>query len=143
MVDLRTLNATWWQPKLGTFAELVTGLDDIDQCLRVILTTPPGTDPLRPRFALDLLAFIDKPIHQIRPKLVRGVLDAITIWEPRVKVLRVAVDQPDLSSLRVGVLWEPVAGGEARWTTVDTAALLAVPANQYVEPGYVEPGYVL
>ncbi len=125
MVDLRTLDSTWWQPKLGTFAELVTGLDDIDQCIRVILGTPPGTDPLRTRFALDLLAFIDKPINQVRPKVVRGVIDAITIWEPRVKILRVAVDQLEMSSLRIGVLWEPVAGGDSRWTTVDTRSLVA------------------
>lgn len=121
--DLQTLTATWWQPKLGSFAELAVGVDDIDQCIRVILTTPPGADPFRPQFAFNLLAYLDKPIQLVRPRIIRGVIDAITVWEPRCRILRVAVDKPELSALRIGVLWEPVSGGGPNWTWVDTSKL--------------------
>lgn len=70
---------------------VVQGLQDVDQCIRIILTTPKGSDPLRPTFGVDVWQYLDFPIAAARPAMVREVTDAILQWEPRVKLLKVAV----------------------------------------------------
>jgi Bacteriophage baseplate protein W len=70
---------------------VVQGLEDVNQCLRIIMSTPQGTDPLRPTFAVDLWRYVDYPLPAARAAIVREVTDAIRIWEPRVSLLSVAV----------------------------------------------------
>jgi len=70
---------------------VVEGLNDISQCIQIILTTPKGTDPLRPTFGSDLWQFIDYPINAAIPHMVREVFEAIEIWEPRVNLLSVNI----------------------------------------------------
>jgi len=41
------------QPGAG-IGNVVMGVDDVDQCIAIILTTPKGTDVLRPTFGTDL-----------------------------------------------------------------------------------------
>jgi Bacteriophage baseplate protein W len=66
---------------------VVQGLDDVNQCIRIILTTPKGSDPLRPTFGADVWKYIDVPIDEAIPAIVREVTEAITRWEPRVTVV--------------------------------------------------------
>jgi uncharacterized protein len=68
---------------------VMQGIADINQCIGIILSTPRGSDPLRPTFACDLWQLLDAPITYARPALVREVVEAITHWEPRVRVLSV------------------------------------------------------
>lgn len=94
LADIRT---TDWSMRLDALAgdglgEVVEDFDDVNQCLRIIMTTQPGTDPLRPTFATNVLEFIDKPITFMRPHAVREVTRAITRWEPRVIVTKVSVE---------------------------------------------------
>src|ERR1700758_1609230 len=71
---------------------VVQGVADINQCIGIILATPKGSDPLRPTFACDLWQWIDAPVNIARPNLVREIVEAITKWEPRVRVLSVVVN---------------------------------------------------
>lgn len=87
---------------------IVQGLDDINQCIGIILTTVPGTDPLRPTFAIDVSKFIDAPLPIAQSKLVGGVINALQTWEPRIKVQSVSVRLPSIQqagSLAVTVYW--------------------------------------
>jgi phage baseplate assembly protein W len=68
---------------------VVQGIDDINQCIAIILATPRGADYLRPTFGADLWQYIDQPITQSMPHLVREVTEALTLWEPRIKVVSV------------------------------------------------------
>jgi uncharacterized protein len=70
---------------------VVQGLQDVNQCVQIILTTPKGSDPLRPTFAVDLWKYIDYPISAATPAIVREVTEAILLWEPRIDLLKVAV----------------------------------------------------
>lgn len=76
------------QPGSG-IGKVVMGVSDVDQCIAIILTTPKGTDVLRPTFGTDLWKYIDAPISQAGLAVVREVTQSITQWEPRVKVLSV------------------------------------------------------
>ena len=98
-----------WSPKLGSPGETVTGLDDIAQCIRIILETPKGSDPLRPLFGSDVYLYIDRPLPQSAPHLVREAWDAIATWEPRAVVERVQVT-PGNAHAVIEVFWHPIDG---------------------------------
>lgn len=113
------LSAAHWQPALGTSGEVVQGLRDIDQAIRIILTTPKGSDPHRPEFGSDLHLYIDWPTDQVTPYLVRETIEAIRRWEARVSVVRVDV-QLDAENITLRAIWR-VADGVSQITEVPYA----------------------
>jgi len=104
-----SITAAHWQPALGTSGEVVEGLRDIDQAIRIIMTTPKGSDPHRPEFGSDLHLYLDWPTNRVTPHLVREAVDAIRAWEIRVTVVQVRV-LTDESKITVRVLWRVAAG---------------------------------
>ena len=113
------ITAAHWQPALGTSGEVVEGLRDIDQAIRIILTTPKGSDAHRPEFGSDLHLYIDWPTNRVTPHLVRESVDAIRRWETRVSVVQVHVSIDD-EHVTVRVQWR-VADGVAQLTEVPYA----------------------
>ncbi|KWV78633.1 MULTISPECIES: GPW/gp25 family protein [Pseudomonas] len=114
-----SITATHWQPALGTSGEVVEGLRDIDQAIRIILTTPKGSDAHRPEFGSDLHLYIDWPTNRVTPHLVREAVDAIRRWETRVSVVQVQVSI-DGARITVRVHWR-VADGIPQLTEVPYA----------------------
>lgn len=88
--------------------QVVQGIADINQCIGIILATPKGSDPLRPTFACDLWRWIDSPITVARPNLVREIVEAISRWEPRVRVISVVINliAGTLSNLLIEIVWQ-------------------------------------
>jgi uncharacterized protein len=91
---------------------VVQGLADVNQCVGIILTTPKGSDPLRPTFAVDLWQFIDYPINSLLAAVVREVTEALTLWEPRITLVAITA-QPVIDNtlqsgahLNVSVTWQ-------------------------------------
>lgn len=95
--DIRSID---WQPKLGSMGEVVEGLDDINQCIRIILSTPRGTDPHRPLFGSDIWRWLDAPVGEAIPQVVREVVDALQAWETRINLVSVV---PEISGERVTI----------------------------------------
>lgn len=75
-----------WQPKLNQIGDIVEGIDDIDQCIKIILMTKKGSDPHRPEFGSDIWQYIDCPVNEAVPNIIRESIDAISIWESRVQI---------------------------------------------------------
>jgi hypothetical protein len=99
------------QPGSG-IGNVVQGLADVNQCVGIILTTPQGSDPLRPTFAADLWQFIDYPINSVLPSVVQEVTRALTLWEPRITIVsitaRPVIDNTAQSGahLDIAVTWK-------------------------------------
>ncbi len=89
-----------WSPKVGSPGEVVEDLADIDQCIGIILTTRPGSDPHRPLFGCDAWKYLDAPAAVAIPNIVREVVDALEAWEPRIDLVRVV---PSVSGAQVTV----------------------------------------
>ena len=84
----RLSDSLHWQPALGSFG-IVETLADIDQAIRVILRTPMGSDPHRPDFGSNLHLYLDYPVNQAVPHVVRETVEAIQQWEPRCNLVKV------------------------------------------------------
>lgn len=109
------------------------GVADVNQCVGIILTTPKGSDPLRPTFATDLWQFIDYPMNSVLPAVVQEVTQALTLWEPRITIVAITA-QPVIGNtvqsgahLNVAVTWKlkltSDGGGVAPLGTVQTTTV--------------------
>jgi len=75
----------------------------VQQNVKLVLSTPKGSDVHRPDFGSDLWRFIDQPLNAITLGRIKAeITDAIETWEPRVKVLSVQVSR-DYRSARLGI----------------------------------------
>jgi hypothetical protein len=86
MARLEEIKSVDWQPKLNQIGNVVEGIEDIDQCIKIILMTRKGTDPHRPEFGSDIWQYIDYPINEAIPNIIREAFDAIALWETRVQI---------------------------------------------------------
>lgn len=118
-IPYTSITAAHWQPTLGTSGEVVEGLRDIDQAIRIILTTPKGSDAHRPEFGSNIHLYIDWPVNRVTPHLVREAVDSIRQWEPRVSVVQVQV-AIEGSQVTLRVQWR-VADGVTQLTEVSYA----------------------
>ncbi|HGL5374064.1 TPA: GPW/gp25 family protein [Citrobacter farmeri] len=122
--EYTNISAAHWQPALKREGEIVSSIGDVDQAIRIILSTPLGSDPHRPDFGSRIFDYLDWPVNRARPHVVREAVDAIRKWEPRITVDSVEVDvvdvDADASALTIRVFWR-VADGVQRLTEVPHA----------------------
>lgn len=114
-----SITSAHWQPALGSPGEAVEGLRDIDQAIRIILSTPLGSDPHRPEFGCDIDKYLDQPTNRVVPHLVREAVEAIRRWESRVSVVQVRAEI-DTTHITLRVQWK-VADGVVQLTEVPYA----------------------
>jgi phage baseplate assembly protein W len=88
-ITLADITSADWSLALGAIGDVAQGIADVEQCLGIIVTTPRGSDPLRPTFGADIWRFIDFPINRALPAIVSELTSAITVWEPRVTLVSV------------------------------------------------------
>jgi len=71
---------------------LTTEIDEIQQAIRIILTTTPGERVMRPTFGSRLHELVFAPINAETLALAkRHVEEALLMWEPRIRLVTVAV----------------------------------------------------
>jgi phage baseplate assembly protein W len=118
-ITLDDITSADWSLALDTPARpgsgignVVQGVADVNQCVGIILTTPKGSDPLRPTFAADLWQFIDYPVNSLLAAVVGEVTRALTLWEPRIIIVSITA-QPVIDDtiqsgahLDVAVTWK-------------------------------------
>lgn len=123
MTNLNEITYVDWQLKLNSIGEVAEGVDDINQCIAIILLTKKGTVPHRPTFGSDIYKYIDYPINEATPNIVREATDAITMWETRITINSIKVEIAE-TNLTVKVEWtlkNTSTTGTAE-VTYDTAA---------------------
>lgn len=105
MTKLNEITYIDWQFKLNGIGEIAEGVEDINQCIALILNTPKGSDPHRPTFGSDILKYIDYPVNIAKANIIRETIDAITLWEKRIKVNSVLIDIQN-EHLKIKVQWK-------------------------------------
>lgn len=84
--------------------DLVEGETDIEQSIRVILSTAPGERVMRPNFGCGIHSYVFEAVDTTRLTLIEDeVRDALVEWEPRIEVLAVDAELADRSTGRLDV----------------------------------------
>jgi phage baseplate assembly protein W len=80
---------------------LVSGDRELEEAIRIVLTTAPGERPMRPEFGCRIHDYVFAPADQATAGLVGyEVRAALTRWEPRIAVQDVVVTpDPDQEAL--------------------------------------------
>lgn len=86
MTNLQDIKYADWQPKLNNIGEVAEGIDDINQCIAIILSTQKGSVPHRPEFGSNIYKYIDYPVNEAIPNIIRETIDAISLWEKRIDI---------------------------------------------------------
>jgi uncharacterized protein len=106
---------------------LVTGSEDIDQSIRIILGTRPGERVMRPTFGCRAYELIFEPVTAATySQLQEYVYEALQMWEPRIELRNVDVssDPANNSTLLTEIEYEIKATHDVR---------------SIVYPFYIEP----
>ena len=104
-----------WQlrVRLGAEApwgEIAAGLDDLEQSIRTIALTPPGSVPLAPEKFCAALDYIDRPPAVAIPMISREIFDALSRFEPRIELAGPAqVEMLAPHHFRAVISWRPKA----------------------------------
>jgi phage baseplate assembly protein W len=105
-------NAPYWQAKLATPGEVVTGIYDIAQAIETIFSTQVGVAPLMPLFGFNALAALGKPLRASIRKLERMAIEAF-YWEPRAELLSVKASFVSDANVMLCLVWRPLGATEA------------------------------
>lgn len=71
-------------------------VEEVIQNVRIIISTPKGSVPLDRDFGLDN-SFLDKPLPIAKARMTQDVVDAVTRYEKRCKVVKVLFDDQALA----------------------------------------------
>ena len=82
-------NSAYWQLAMDDPGATVSDLNDISQCIRIICGTQQGSDPMRPNFGINKFDFIDRPVNEMVPVMVKEIIKQIGMWEPRATVKKI------------------------------------------------------
>ncbi len=92
------------------WGEIAAGLDDLEQSIRTIILTPPGSVPLEPEKFCAALDYIDRPPAVAIPAITREIFDALTRFEPRIELAEpVQVEMLAFNHFRAVITWRPRA----------------------------------
>lgn len=105
MATLNDLKYVDWQPKLNYIGEISEGIDDINQCIAIILTTQKGSVPHRPNFGSDICKYIAYPVNEAVPNIIRETIDAIKKWETRIDINNVTAQIID-QQVKISIEWQ-------------------------------------
>ena len=109
MTNLNEITYVDWQCKLNGIGGVAEGIEDINQCIAIILQTQKGTDPHRPTFGSDIMKYVDYPVNTAKANIIRETIDAINLWETRVKINKTEVEI-DGSTILIKVEWTLASG---------------------------------
>src|SRR4051812_45160483 len=111
-MEITEVKSSIWGVSQAKGGDLVQGIDFINQCLRILLNTKPGTDVLRPYFGCKVFSRFDKPMDRVRAMVPGDVKECINIFLPEITVVKVTSTMIP-GKLEVSVQW-------AFLNTVDT-----------------------
>lgn len=113
--DIKSLD---FQPKKDNIGAVVEGIEDINQCISIILSTPKGSVPHNPEFGSDVYKYIDYPADEAVPNIINESIKAIQRWETRVDVVKITASV-EKENVKISVQWKLKTGTTVTITEVD------------------------
>jgi len=116
-IDVNQIRSVDWSRKVGEPGSIAEGLDDIDQCIKILLATPKGAVEHRPEFGCDAWRYLDYPVNEALPHIVRECTNALARWEPRAMVTGIATSY-EASRVFLSIRWTAALGTSGQNTEV-------------------------
>jgi len=91
-VKLQDIKATNWQLSVNGIGQIAEGIEDVRQCIGIILTSTKGSDPMRPQFGSNIWQFMDDQITTAITDMSAEIVDCISKWEPRVIIKKLTYE---------------------------------------------------
>lgn len=104
---IKDIKSNDWQISTLGVGVVAEGLQDIRQCLDILLRTVKSTDPLRPEFGSDIFQYVDSPSTIGIPNMKRAIIEAVDLWEKRVQIVTI-IHQLDKSNVRFFITYKLV-----------------------------------
>lgn len=105
-MKLSEITAENWTLSLATPGGVVQGIDEINQAIMIVVKTQKGSDPCRPTFGSDLYLYVDKPVIDGLPKMIKAVIDGINTWIPRIDILKITHSFDADGKVEFGIDWQ-------------------------------------
>jgi phage baseplate assembly protein W len=88
-IQLTDIQSTEWGLDIDNLGEVVQGLDDIKQCVFIILTTQKRTDTLREDFGCGAYDYVDMPTNVSIPNMKKSIVDCLVKYENRIEKIKI------------------------------------------------------
>lgn len=119
MINRHTIPYAHWSHKVGrrdpqtglttdVHGEVVVALADLDQSISNLILTPKRSVPTNPEKGCDLVPYIDKHPAIAIPNITREIWDCLAVWEPRLIVDEVRIEQRAFAHWAARIFWHPV-----------------------------------
>ena len=92
------------QLKIGSFGKVLTGLEDINQEIMLILTTPLGSIPHRPEFGSRIYEYLDKPVNMAKPLIIAESFRALRANSDRFYPTKITVYGVNFSTITFKIM---------------------------------------
>jgi len=97
-----------FQLSISEQGKLVTSVDHFQQLVRILLTTEPGTDIMRPDFGIGVVSMVGKPIQDVTAEMRRRGRQQFRDYIPEIKITSYTANYDDAGTgvLTVTVFWQ-------------------------------------
>jgi len=95
---------------ISSFGEIVADVEDLKQCLYIIVSTRKGSAPGWREFGCGLFDHVDKPVNVVGPIVAQEMRAAIERWEPNIIIQEITFAHEDLGVVRWTIKWIPSDG---------------------------------
>lgn len=116
MQNINEITTNNWQKKANTIGEIVTEIEDIEQCFDTILHVAKGECPLQPNIGSNLIEAIGEDPKNASQIIKTIIFKEFPIQEPRAKVINVNIfaDDDDIFKLIAEVKWQYIKTKEEK-----------------------------
>lgn len=87
--NIYEINTTNWQKKRGACGEVVTDLDDIEQCYDTIINVSKGDIPLQPNIGCNIFEAVGQKTQNALQIVKTIILKEFPIQEPRGEIVEI------------------------------------------------------
>lgn len=114
---------TWTGMNRNT-GRTISSIEHIKQSVADILTTPVGTRVMRRDYGIDIFPLLDQPQNPaLNLRLMASIVHALTVWEPRIRIVRVSLNAPQMNGQRMAdVTWQHIETGQVEQAATPVGA---------------------
>ncbi len=110
--DITKITTNNWQHKRGSIGEIVTGIEDIKQCIDTIMSVSKGDIPLMPEFGTEIITAVGESADDAIEIITAIFSKEIPKQEPRCELVNITGSKTDTGRLRIKVQFKEKSTSE-------------------------------